>query len=71
VFVDARRAVWAVAAVEGDLAEQEMLFELAPLIAGGSAMLRAVRGLRRFSTSASWAAMCSGRPPPPSSVVNR
>jgi hypothetical protein len=42
VFVDARGAVRAVAVAEGDLAEQEMLFELAPLIAGGSALLSAV-----------------------------
>jgi hypothetical protein len=42
---DARGAVGAVAVAEGDLAQQEMLFELAPLVAGSSALLGAVAQL--------------------------
>lgn len=42
VFVDAGGAVGAVAVAEGDLAEQEVLFELGPLVAGGGALLGAV-----------------------------
>jgi hypothetical protein len=45
VFVDARGAVGAVAVAEGDLAEQEVLFELGSLVAGGSALLGAVAQL--------------------------
>jgi hypothetical protein len=45
VFVDAGGDVGAVAVAEGDLAEQEVLFELAPLVAGGGALLGAVAQL--------------------------
>ena len=39
VFVDAGGAVGAVAVAEGDLAEQEVLLELGPFLAGGGAQL--------------------------------
>jgi hypothetical protein len=44
VFVDARCVVGG-AVAEGDLAEQEVLFELGPLVAGGGALLGAVAQL--------------------------
>src|SRR4051812_31737612 len=40
VFVDAGGAVGAVAVAEGDLAQQEVLFELGPFFAAGGAQLR-------------------------------
>jgi len=39
VFVDAGGAVGAVALAEGDLAEQEVVFELGPFLAGCGAQL--------------------------------
>jgi hypothetical protein len=39
VFVDAGGAVGAVAVAEGDLAQQEVLFELGPFFAAGGAQL--------------------------------